>query len=680
MHCYSTEIAQTVFVFRSKRKRSSCSQVDSASAVLPPVKTQSTPGRIQPTRARLVSTMLRQRTISQNVAGSTGNEYSRCLAQPAATSTSCSDKKPLVSAISSSAGEKPTLVSTPASTVVSGKKVVHKQAATDRGPSQICANNQTLLQQLKRPLEIRPALPKVPPIKKARSESLVTSSVMAVSSASVRQSTASGALSQEKKGSLSVKGAVSGGASVTRLPQGHTRTLAQIKAQTKAKLHARSQKPNTLICPKPKEPTTVAPATGVNLLRSHKICQEMIEKSRQNCAQTPAVATTTTSHNAPCQPTILSVQTQQLRVKSIDSNGLKMRLAPVICTRTPSPAATSSTPTLVTIGTSKLVQPSTTVIINTSSQHESSHAVASPVSTRVIDASTLPLSSIPAVSQVCQPVAGSGATVSSSDSSNDQPVKVFWVNRSGGFMLSTDSNGKGVLRIPSRPNSVVAVRPSEAPGPPRANSAPPINLPAHRIIQTIYIKRTNRQDAAETQTSDASSSLASTNKISLSSSHPSLQRLLSQKDLKGNLPDASQLPHAGLQPHLNQLLSTSLSNGQLVMGASQAHVMLPQNGIHQTLPGYHSQGMLVHTPVPAVQAVPVAQYPQTMLTSNVPPSNPSVGDMAAIANSHTPGTTTEQSNCACNLKAMVMCQKCGAFCHDECIGPSKLCVTCLITT
>lgn len=37
-------------------------------------------------------------------------------------------------------------------------------------------------------------------------------------------------------------------------------------------------------------------------------------------------------------------------------------------------------------------------------------------------------------------------------------------------------------------------------------------------------------------------------------------------------------------------------------------------------------------------------------------------------------------SCACNHKAMVMCKKCGAFCHNDCIGPSKLCVTCLITT
>ncbi|XP_043946287.1 polycomb group protein ASXL1 [Protopterus annectens] len=34
--------------------------------------------------------------------------------------------------------------------------------------------------------------------------------------------------------------------------------------------------------------------------------------------------------------------------------------------------------------------------------------------------------------------------------------------------------------------------------------------------------------------------------------------------------------------------------------------------------------------------------------------------------------------CSCSLKAMIMCKGCGAFCHDECIGPSKLCVLCLV--
>jgi len=36
------------------------------------------------------------------------------------------------------------------------------------------------------------------------------------------------------------------------------------------------------------------------------------------------------------------------------------------------------------------------------------------------------------------------------------------------------------------------------------------------------------------------------------------------------------------------------------------------------------------------------------------------------------------NNCACSLNAMVICQQCGAFCHDDCIGAAKLCVACVI--
>lgn len=41
-------------------------------------------------------------------------------------------------------------------------------------------------------------------------------------------------------------------------------------------------------------------------------------------------------------------------------------------------------------------------------------------------------------------------------------------------------------------------------------------------------------------------------------------------------------------------------------------------------------------------------------------------------------TVQRDTTCVCNLKAMIMCKKCGAFCHDDCISPSRLCVTCLI--
>lgn len=40
--------------------------------------------------------------------------------------------------------------------------------------------------------------------------------------------------------------------------------------------------------------------------------------------------------------------------------------------------------------------------------------------------------------------------------------------------------------------------------------------------------------------------------------------------------------------------------------------------------------------------------------------------------------TRNDTPCVCNLKAMIECKKCGAFCHDDCISPTRLCVTCLI--
>ncbi|XP_077393943.1 putative Polycomb group protein ASXL2 isoform X2 [Festucalex cinctus] len=42
------------------------------------------------------------------------------------------------------------------------------------------------------------------------------------------------------------------------------------------------------------------------------------------------------------------------------------------------------------------------------------------------------------------------------------------------------------------------------------------------------------------------------------------------------------------------------------------------------------------------------------------------------------GAEDAQSRCYCRLKAMIMCKGCGAFCHHDCIGPSELCVSCLV--
>jgi len=63
------------------------------------------------------------------------------------------------------------------------------------------------------------------------------------------------------------------------------------------------------------------------------------------------------------------------------------------------------------------------------------------------------------------------------------------------------------------------------------------------------------------------------------------------------------------------------------------------------------------------------------LDRGTPGGEPAPGEQTFLEG---PGMEDVPSKCYCRLKAMIMCKGCGAFCHDDCIGPSKLCVSCLV--
>ncbi|XP_021182805.3 putative Polycomb group protein ASXL3 [Helicoverpa armigera] len=76
----------------------------------------------------------------------------------------------------------------------------------------------------------------------------------------------------------------------------------------------------------------------------------------------------------------------------------------------------------------------------------------------------------------------------------------------------------------------------------------------------------------------------------------------------------------------------------------------------------------------------VGQYILVQRTPNVaprassaPPANQNTN--VAVARCRSVGA---DDACVCNLRAMILCKKCGAFCHDDCIGSAELCLTCLI--
>lgn len=125
---------------------------------------------------------------------------------------------------------------------------------------------------------------------------------------------------------------------------------------------------------------------------------------------------------------------------------------------------------------------------------------------------------------------------------------------------------------------------------------------------------------------------------------------------------------------------------QVFLSSSGSPVVIsPSGGVIHT-PGYNGSSAQTVTVIPAVtvdkqcnQVVSQSAVENVIVLS--PENSKSVTVQAS--NSVTlqvSKSETSQSNCACNLKGMKTCSKCGAFCHDDCIGPSRLCVTCLIAT
>ncbi|XP_075992049.1 transcriptional regulator additional sex combs [Anticarsia gemmatalis] len=90
--------------------------------------------------------------------------------------------------------------------------------------------------------------------------------------------------------------------------------------------------------------------------------------------------------------------------------------------------------------------------------------------------------------------------------------------------------------------------------------------------------------------------------------------------------------------------------------------------------------VMPHTEINENRSNNVGQYILVQRTPNVaprassaPPTNQNTN--VSVARCRSVGA---DDPCVCNLRAMILCKKCGAFCHDDCIGSAELCLTCLI--
>ncbi|NXE43149.1 ASX protein, partial [Ptilorrhoa leucosticta] len=107
---------------------------------------------------------------------------------------------------------------------------------------------------------------------------------------------------------------------------------------------------------------------------------------------------------------------------------------------------------------------------------------------------------------------------------------------------------------------------------------------------------------------------------------------------------------------INVSTSPDMGQGSLVPGLSEC------NQLASSMGNVMSFSVTVTT-IPAGQAVNSGGHGQSL-------------PVQAFAEDG--GMEDPPSKCYCRLKAMIMCKGCGAFCHDDCIGPSKLCVSCLV--
>ncbi|NXJ86779.1 ASX protein, partial [Trogon melanurus] len=119
---------------------------------------------------------------------------------------------------------------------------------------------------------------------------------------------------------------------------------------------------------------------------------------------------------------------------------------------------------------------------------------------------------------------------------------------------------------------------------------------------------------------------------------------------------AAQLLGPSYSGTINVSTSPDVNQGSLMTGLSEC------NQLSSSMGNVMSFSVTVTT-IPTGQAMNSGNHGQAL-------------PVQAFAEDN--GMEDPPAKCYCRLKAMIMCKGCGAFCHDDCIGPSKLCVSCLV--
>ena len=440
--------------------------------------------------------------------------------------------------------------------------------------------------------------------------------------------------------------------------RGQTRTLAQIKAQTSARIHARSQAqaaaqmhgrsgghrvPNIL---------GRRGGTWLNLksiVPSNASAVSSNVQTVQQVSTTPVVITSTT----PVVATSPSLAPKQVVSLAVTSNQPVMQTVQPIIIKTQPGLSGGLSVVLVSQPEVGIIGPQTVTTQRMRPQTGVSLLTGRITSTNpeVPRSTTSPVISQPQLVLHGQPVAAATISQSPTGSAGGD------VKQAGGSSDGQKAASPKVLpQTQSTPPFVAQGRPSPVQ---LSNSDAPVSVTSHNAL---------------VNSNSSTVTLVSTNTINK----------LAQAQL-GNVVTVAPV---GI-PNLPVTKTIVLSNGTL---PTVANVIPVVNNMHLS----HQNGPITSvTPIQA-KAVAAPVNPAVAVVPNpVLMPNNNLTNQAAMCTCHLSSQLNNQSmntllpdngdnmetmanKCTCRLKAMVICKGCGAFCHGDCVGPSSLCVACLI--
>ncbi|KAH3699087.1 polycomb protein Asx-like [Dreissena polymorpha] len=451
--------------------------------------------------------------------------------------------------------------------------------------------------------------------------------------------------------------------------QGQTRTLAQIKAETKAhqqqaeaqaKLFAHllakakgevtipqvvKQQAQSIVIPSPSRTKTTKTAEveknadGVNLKRSLEICEQAKILSQKNQESggvsllhkpliTSLKASSDLNFGNYLKPNIAQAHktvSQILQSQTVKVGSVQMSHAPI-----PKPSVNAGVKvfTAATFATSTNVPSAASV---------SSAAVNSSGVSFVV----LPPPSVSQVTGISPAVFNVPSTRYISSTAVAQQNLLQQLIRSAAGTIS-------VGQTPVNPQRAASA-------PPQQKTVQRVSTPVHTIVRSASVG-TNDNTLEE---------MGEKTKIKLTNKGPNssgdiIVQIPSDKVNFLNKKGAAIIPGTnGSKSNSHHIILTSGSNTLLSApggGVGSAQTVTYQN---------KKENLVVHKSMPSEKVIIIS--PEKLSDrGNSAPVKVAVKD--------------QSTDCSCDLKAMKACSKCGAFCHADCIGPSKLCVSCVEIT